>query len=199
VKRRSRKHLTIAGYIFAIVGAALLCRFTLVALAERSYQRKHADLFARSFINEMETVRPHAEPSAPVPHEAVARLTIPDLGLSAIVLEGVSARDLRLGPGHIPGTTQPGRPGNIGIAGHRDTVFRPLRLVQKDQILKLETKRGEDLYRVVWTAVVSPRDTRVLRPTNRDSVTLVTCYPFDFIGPAPNRFIVRAERLDSGQ
>ena len=114
-----------------------------------------------------------------------------------MVVNGVSNDDLRLGPGHIPGTALPGRSGNVGIAGHRDTVFRPLRSIRKDQVILLTTLHRQDRYRVVWTAIVSPKDTSALRRSIRDSLTLVTCYPFDFIGPAPKRFIVRAERVES--
>jgi len=113
-----------------------------------------------------------------------------------MVVDGDSSGDLSLGPGHIPGTALPGRSGNIGIAGHRDSVFRPLRSIRKGQIITLTTPHGKDEYRVVCTSIVSPKDTSVLRPSTRDSLTLVTCYPFDFIGPAPKRFIVRAERVE---
>lgn len=125
----------------------------------------------------------------------MAKLTIPDLGVALVVVEGVSQRDLAMGPGHIPETAVRGEPGNVGIAGHRDTVFRPLRLVRKGQIIALRTLSGEDRYRVVSTNVVDPADTQVLRSTGRNIVTLVTYYPFDFVGPAPKRFIVQAERV----
>ena len=84
----------------------------------------------------------------------MAKLTIPDLGVALVVVEGVSQRDLAMGPGHIPETAVPGEPGNVGIAGHRDTVFRPLRLVRKGQIIALRTLSGEDRYRVVSTNVL---------------------------------------------
>ena len=133
--------------------------------------------------------------TSPIEGTALARLTIPDLKLDLIVIEGVSSKDLSVAPGHIPGTSLPGHAGNVGIAGHRDTVFRKLRSARLNELITLRTARGEIRYRVVSLEVVSPSDVRVLRPTSRDSLTLVTCYPFNFIGSAPNRFIVRAERV----
>jgi sortase A len=102
-------------------------------------------------------------------------------------------------PGHIPGTPLPGQSGNVTIAGHRDTFFRPLRLIRKNDTMKLTTLRGEDQYRVVSTDIVAPDDIHVLYPTGRNTLTLVTCYPFYYVGPAPRRFIVRAERVAGEQ
>ena len=89
----------------------------------------------------------------------------------------------------------PGQPGNVGIAGHRDTFFRPLRNIQRDDIITLTTLRGEYRYRVVSTKMVSPADVAVLNPDGKEILTLVTCYPFYFVGSAPKRFIVRAARV----
>jgi sortase A len=83
----------------------------------------------------------------------------------------------------------------VGIAAHRDTFFRPLRNVQLDDVITLTTLQGEYRYRVIWTKVVTPKDVAVLNPDGHEILTLVTCYPFYFVGPAPSRFIVRAERI----
>jgi sortase A len=125
----------------------------------------------------------------------IGRIEIPRLGLSVIVVEGVDRVILRRSVGHIPGTALPGQPGNVGISGHRDTFFRPLRNIRQDDIITLTTLLGEYRYRVVSTKVVSPSDVDVLDPTENEILTLVTCYPFYFVGPAPDRFIVRAERV----
>jgi len=127
--------------------------------------------------------------------DLIGSLEISRLGLSAIVDEGTATATLRHAVGHIAGTALPGRSGNIGIAGHRDTYFRPLRNVQKDDIITLTTATGEYHYRVVFTKIVGPNDVAVLDPTGSEILTLVTCYPFYFVGPAPDRFIVRAERV----
>lgn len=129
------------------------------------------------------------------PDGLIGRIEIQRLGVSVLVVEGTDVPALRRAAGHIAGTGFPGQTGNIGIAAHRDTFFRPLRNVQRDDIITLTTLRGEYRYRVVWTKVVDPHDVAVLNPDGTEVLTLVTCYPFYFIGSAPDRFIVRAERV----
>jgi sortase A len=143
---------------------------------------------ARSFASS--EVRPPAAAGA-----LIGRMEIPRLGLSVIVVEGVNRLILRRSVGHIPGTALPGQPGNVGISGHRDTFFRPLRNIRRDDVITLTTLLGEYRYRVVSTKVVSPSDVEVLDPGKNEILTLVTCYPFYFVGLAPGRFIVRAERV----
>jgi sortase A len=111
-----------------------------------------------------------------------------------MVMEGVAEKTLRLGGGHIPGTAYPGTPGNSGFAAHRDTFFRKLRNVRKDDVIQFTTRSTTFSYRVASTAVVDPSDTAVLRPTTEETITLVTCFPFYYIGPAPKRFVVHAVR-----
>jgi sortase A len=131
----------------------------------------------------------------PVDGGLIGRIEISRLGLSVIVMEGIGRTTLRRAAGHIPGTALPGQPGNVGISGHRDTFFRPLRNVRADDIVTLTTLLGEYRYRVVSTRITAPSDTAVLGPSQNQVLTLVTCYPFYFVGSAPSRFIVRAERL----
>ena len=137
-----------------------------------------------------------ASPKYPAAGSPVALLSIPRLALSTVVLEGAEERQLKLGPGHIPGTSLPGDGGNIGVAGHRDTFFRPLRHIKKDDTIRLATREKEFQYQVVSTKIVAPEDIQVLHPSEQETLTLVTCYPFDFVGPAPKRFIVRADCVD---
>lgn len=124
----------------------------------------------------------------------VGRIEIPRIGLKTMILEGVSQRTLALAVGHVPGTALPGGAGNVGIAGHRDTFFRGLRGVQPGDAIVLTTLSGSYEYRVKSCEVVTPRDTRVLADSAEPSLTLVTCYPFHYLGPAPERFIVHAVR-----
>ncbi len=124
----------------------------------------------------------------------IGRIEILRLGLSAIVIEGTSTTTLRRAAGHIAGTSLPGQPGNVGISGHRDTFFRPLRNIRRNDIITLTTLYGEYHYRVVSTKVVSKYDITVLDASGNEILTLITCYPFYFVGAAPDRFIVRAER-----
>ena len=125
----------------------------------------------------------------------IGRMEIRRLSLSTVVAEGIDKRTLRRAVGHIPGTALPGQRGNVGIAGHRDTFFRSLKDIHVEDIIVLTTLWGEYRYRVVSSRVVIPGDLAVLHPTSNEVLTLITCYPFYFVGPAPDRFIVRAERV----
>jgi sortase A len=134
-------------------------------------------------------------PPASAMNGLIGRIEIARLGLSVIIIEGDDGKTLRRAAGHVPGTALPGQPGNVGITAHRDTFFRPLRNIQLDDVITLTTLQGEYSYRVVSTKVVSPEDVAVLDSTGGEILTLVTCHPFYFVGAAPNRFIVRAERV----
>ncbi len=130
---------------------------------------------------------------AVVPEGAlVGRIEIPRLKLHAVIVEGDDSIVLRRAVGHIPGTSLPGDEGNIGLAAHRDSFFRGLgKLGENDEIL-LTDGRGTQRYRVVRAAVVGPEDTGVLAQQDGPALTLVTCFPFRYIGAAPNRYVVTA-------
>jgi len=126
------------------------------------------------------------------PGDLLGRIEIPKLKISAVIVEGVDEGTLRNAVGHIPGTALPGEPGNIALAGHRDSFFRKIgSLHDGDQIL-LETVRGTFSYHVNHIGIVMPSDTTVLGSTDHPVLTLVTCFPFRYIGPAPDRYIVTA-------
>jgi sortase A len=127
-----------------------------------------------------------------------AVLRIPSLNLVVPVFEGTSEQNLNRGAGRIEGTAHIGEAGNIGIAAHRDGFFRVLKDVRVGQLLVLERLDGTDTYRIVATNIVDPSDVNVLAATPKRSITLVTCYPFYFVGSAPQRFIVRAEKTPAG-
>jgi sortase A len=129
---------------------------------------------------------------APAP---LAILRIPKIRLEVAVLPGTDDRTLDRGVGHIEDTAQPGTDGNSGIAGHRDGFFRGLKDIVPGDAIELDTPQGKDVYRVERTWVVDPEDVSVLDPTPTRALTLVTCYPFYFVGAAPSRFIVRAVRV----
>jgi sortase A len=154
--------------------------------------------FQKKESHQLERIQPELmQPVAatPVSDGLMGRIEIPRLGLSVMVMEGDDETTLRHAVGHISGTTFPGRPGNIGLAGHRDTFFRPLRNIKHDDLITLTTPTGEFRYRVISTTIVKPSAVWVLNPGPQEVLTLVTCYPFYFVGSAPNRFIVRAERV----
>jgi len=126
--------------------------------------------------------------------DVLGRIDIPRLGMSFAVLQGTGSRTLQLGAGHIEGTVLPGEPGNSGIAGHRDTFFRELRSIREHDEIQLQTATGLFHYEVDWVRVVRPDDLSVLAPSTDSALTLVSCYPFYFVGPAPERFIVHARK-----
>ena len=114
--------------------------------------------------------------------------------MSAIVLEGVTARTLRLAVGHVPGTPLPGEPGNVSLSAHRDTFFRELRKIQSGDLITVSTVSGDvHRYRVGAIRVVSPGDTKILDAYSGPGINLITCFPFYYVGPAPERFIVHAD------
>ena len=132
---------------------------------------------------------------APAP---LAVLRIPSIRLEVPVLPGTDDGTLDRAVGFIEGTARPGTDGNLGIAGHRDGFFRGLKDIAPGDRIELDTMQGTDVYRVERTWVVTPEDVSVLDPTSTRTLTLVTCYPFYFVGSAPNRFIVRAARIADG-
>ena len=152
-------------------------------------------------LEELAAMRPIAPPPAgaearraapPAPASVVGRIVIPRLNVSAVVREGVDARTLRRAVGHVTGTALPGERGNAALAAHRDTFFRPLKDVRSGDRILVETPAGRFEYVVRDSRVVEPTELSVLDPTPDRTLTLVTCYPFHFIGSAPQRFIVRA-------
>ena len=126
--------------------------------------------------------------------EPLAVLHVPRIQLDVPVLRGTSDATLDRGAGHVEGTAMPGTSGNSGIAGHRDGFFRGLKDVAIGDAIELETLQETQTYRIERTWIVKPDDVSVLDPTPEQSITLVTCYPFYFVGSAPQRYIIRAVR-----
>jgi sortase A len=150
---------------------------------------------------------PITQPHVPIPAERstalsngelVGRLVLPRLHLRAMVREGTSEDTLSLALGHIPGTALPGQNGNVGVAGHRDTLFRSLREIRKNDLIQFQTAGGNYLYEVSTVEVVSPQSVGVLKASQYPEITLVTCYPFHYVGPAPDRFVVKAREVAGG-
>jgi sortase A len=131
----------------------------------------------------------------PGPQLVIGRLEIPRLNLAVMVREGADESTLSRAVGHIPGTALPGNVGNVGLAGHRDTFFRALRNIRADDTIEMQTTAGTYRYVVKSTRIVTPRDVSVLEASGGETLTLVTCYPFYYVGSAPKRFIVHAALL----
>jgi sortase A len=138
------------------------------------------------------TVTPDPVTAADADPLVLGRIEIPRIGVAAIVREGTDDSTLAIAVGHIPSTARPGERGNMALAGHRDTFFRALRKIRRQDTIRIVTQKRSWEYAVSSTEVVNPEDTWVLDPTEDTVLSLVTCYPFDYVGHAPKRFIVRA-------
>jgi sortase A len=125
----------------------------------------------------------------------IGRIEIPRLLFSVVVVEGIDNATLRRAAGHIPGTALPGQPGNVGLAGHRDTFFRPLKDLRIKDEIQFSTPHGNFKYEVVSLKVVEPDNVGVLAQSDENVLTMVTCYPFYYVGPSPQRWIVRARQV----
>jgi len=163
----------------------------------------HATRYQSKQQAALERMRMAAPPVVSVPAvlptgRVLGSLDIPRLGLSAVIAEGDDDATLTVAIGHLPDTPLPWREGNSALAGHRDTFFRPLQHVRVGDELRVSTLHGDFRYHVRETRVVGPNDVWVLNPTDRPTLTLITCYPFSYVGTAPRRFIVRAERTSRG-
>jgi sortase A len=190
--RRHGRPLGIAGWLLTAVGIAALTWWGLAMIEARLAQQRARE--ALRTVPPISTIE-----SGPVwrPRGAVlAELSIPRLHMSTMVLHGTDPHTLRLALGHIENTAFPGEPGNVAIAGHRDSFFRPLERVRIGDEIFLEIPQGRLAYRVSSVRVVGATDLSVLAPTSSPALTLVTCYPFWALGHAPDRFVVRASLID---
>lgn len=177
------------------------CAWTLVDAAQ--FERRHE---RRLNVLGVDAYGPPRAPFAPLGAVAtreetrasglVGRLEIERLGLSAIVSEGIGSRTLRRSVGHVPGSAFPGESGNVVLAAHRDRHFRPLRKIRAGDVVRLTTPDGAFAYRVEFARVVEAESHELVADLAAPVLTLVTCYPFYFVGDAPQRFVVRARLVD---
>jgi sortase A len=211
--KRIYSYLRQSGYLFSIAGiiALIYCGFML--LDAKLDQARQTTRFQRALKVSMPPVaggkQIQPRPVRPAQPEAsrltprslatkgrrgspLGRIEISAVGIAAMIMEGIDQRTLRRAVGHIPGTPLPGETGNVALAGHRDSFFRGLRNIRKGDDITVTTLEGSYRYRVESTRVVEPDQTEVLDDSGDAILTLVTCYPFAFVGPAPKRFVVRA-------
>ena len=180
--------------VFLIIGLLALSYVGFALLDARLYQAEQARRFERA-LKETNLARAESPAIAVSEGSPLGRIEISAVGLTVMVLEGTDEGTLRRAVGHIRGTPLPGQRGNVALAGHRDTFFRGLRKIRVNDEITLTTLSGSYRYRVDSTKVVKPEETEVLKDDGDDILTLVTCYPFNFVGLAPSRFIVRAHRV----
>ena len=196
--RRSRLLQGLERVLIVTAVAATSYYATMQVYAAREQTALSRDLEAARTAPGAETtspapLAPATSARAPLPARAVvARIEVPRLRMSAIAREGVDVRTLRGSVGHVPGTALPGESGNSAFAAHRDTFFRPLEGIRSGDAIVVTTADGVHRYTVVGTRIVEPTDVSVLRSTDQSQLTLVTCYPFNYVGSAPQRFIVQA-------
>jgi sortase A len=178
-----------AAHVFLAAGVLALGYAAYVVADAKAYQAIEQQRFEQARYDA-------AAAPALIDGSSIGEIQIPRIGLTAIVVQGDSAATLRRAVGHLADTALPGESGNVVLAGHRDTFFRPLKGVQAGDVISLRTRAGDFEYRVESTAVVPPTDVRVLQPTAGRTLTLITCFPFSYLGSAPDRFIVRAREME---
>lgn len=188
------------GYVaFALLDARLYQareskKFEQARLARNAAPSEGKPERAAVSVSQQEASTPKGR-TPPAASESWGKIEIPSIGLSSMIREGIDTETLRRGVGHVPGTAFPGRPGNVALAGHRDTFFRELRRIHNNDEITLTTFDGIYRYRVDLVEIVAPEAVEVLSSSDRTILTLVTCYPFSFVGPAPQRYIVRAYQI----
>jgi sortase A len=182
----------------ALIFRATYCVLLAVGVFGLAYAGYvEADSYAYQAVEQskFESVSHTEGPHPVIEGNTIGEMEVPRLGLKATFVQGDSPRILRRAVGHIAETALPGEPGNVVLSGHRDTFFRPLRNIRQGDVITLKTFDGDFQYQVEFTAVVPPSDVQVLQPSSERTLTLVTCFPFYYVGPAPNRFVVRARQI----
>jgi sortase A len=195
--------------LLVVMGVACLAWCALVAARAWRYQTAaRQQTLARRAARETPVATPPADsnadaqavrpaPPADIPiGEPIGTIEVPRLHLSAVVANGDDDGTLRVAIGHLPDTPLPWEEGNSALAGHRDTFFRALRGIRVNDDMRITTQYGDFTYQVKRIVIVTPDDLSVLAPTPEATLTLVTCYPFSYVGHAPKRFIVQATRVD---
>lgn len=180
-----------------VVGFVCLAWAGTTWLESRMFQREQSRALELARVNHGTTTVSSTDGRAPIAAVTgpIGRLVIPRLEVSVIVMPGEDEATLRKAVGHLSDTPLPWNGGNTALAGHRDTFFRPLEHVRVGDHIQLDTPHGRFGFRVHRTVVVDPEDMSVLEPSATPTLTLITCYPFRVVGPAPKRFVVQARRV----
>ena len=180
-----------ASFAFVLAGVIAVSYAGYAVLYSQAYQTIELRKFERN--------PPRAEPHLLNLGDVIGEIQIPRLGLKAVIIQGDAPELLDRAVGHIPQTALPGEWGNVALAAHRDRLFRPLRQVHQGDAIVLETASGSFTYQVESTFVVPSSEVGVLWSSSANELTLITCFPFDYIGRAPKRFIVRGREVGSSR
>jgi sortase A len=182
-----------ASYFLLTLGVAALGYVGYVSADSKAYQAEEKEQFTQAVVTLHATLHPGVLREGDV----IGEIQVPRLGIEAMVVQGESARNLQRAVGHISNSALPGESGNVALAGHRDTFFRPLKEIRPGDEIRFRTAIGIFEYRVESIQIVAPVDTKVLAPSSGHDLTLITCFPFSFVGRAPGRFVVRAREVAS--
>jgi sortase A len=210
LRKLERVLLIVGGLMVALYAAANIHRAVLSSAEVRSFKARQLALAAPHGVAltpstpdfrlwSEHRIRDYEESLVEHFAPAIAILRIPKIHVEVPVLEGTDDLSLNRGVGHVAGSANPGEKGNVAIAGHRDGFFRGLKDIGLGDTLELDTRAGTEIYIIDRITVVDPNDVSVLKPRVHGSLTLVTCYPFYFVGSAPKRYIVQASVADSAQ
>jgi sortase A len=198
---RHSRLLHLLEWVCATVGFVCLLWYSAVTFRAAQFQHSESARLDRVVAQrpaERPTIeRPRSSSTKRADHAVIGRLEIPRVNLSVMVVNGDDEATLQVAAGHLPDTPLPWELGNSAVAGHRDSFFRPLSKIKLHDTMTLTTPHGEFHYAVSSVRVVEPNDLSVLAQYGRSSLTLVTCYPFSYVGRAPKRFIVRADHVPS--
>lgn len=188
--------LRFAQRLFLWFGVAALAYAGGAAAYAGIYQRRQSWKFEQEVAAPKVIKTPIVEEAVDLREgDLVGKLEVPRVGISVMVLHGIDENTLIVGAGHVPGTPLPGAEGNVAIAAHRDTFFRKLEGILPGDSIQVATVRRTYEYVVDSTEIVDPENTQVMESRARPELTLITCYPFYFVGAAPKRFIVHARPL----
>jgi sortase A len=174
-------------YFLLALGVAALGYVGYVSADSKAYQAVEKEKFTQAIVTQVPQVLREGD--------VIGEIQVPRLGLDSMVVQGDSSKNLRRAVAHISNSALPGEWGNVALAGHRDTFFRPLRDIRAGDQIRFKTAAGTFEYRVQSIEIVGPGDTEVLEPSSGRDLTLITCFPFSFVGRAPGRFIVHAREV----
>jgi sortase A len=177
------------------VTCSSLFAFGILALAYAGFLFADAHVYQAVQIQKLEKANSLAQPPPLDEGDVLGEISVPRLQLHAIVVQGDSAADLKRAVGHLSNSALPGGRGNVALAAHRDTFFRPLRDIRIGDEIEFKTRGRNFDYVVESMEVVAPTDVSVLQSSSRHDLTLLTCFPFHYIGPAPRRFVVFAREI----